>query len=32
MNEQLPEDDLVRPKHVANKCDFNDISKHNVLH
>jgi hypothetical protein len=23
--EHLPEDGLVRPKHVAIKCDFNDI-------
>jgi hypothetical protein len=27
ISEQLPEDDLVRLKHVAIKCDFNDISK-----
>jgi hypothetical protein len=26
-DEQLPEDGLVRPKHVAIKCDFNDILK-----
>jgi hypothetical protein len=25
--EQLPENGLVRPKYVAIKCDFNDISK-----
>jgi hypothetical protein len=23
----MPEDGLVRPKHVAVKCDFNDILK-----
>jgi hypothetical protein len=23
----LPEDGLVKPKHVAIKCDFNDILK-----
>jgi hypothetical protein len=23
--EQLPEDGIVRPEHVAIKCDFNDI-------
>jgi hypothetical protein len=28
INEQFPEDDLVRPKHVAIKCDFNDILKY----
>jgi hypothetical protein len=27
INEQLPEDGLVRPKHVAIKYDFNDILK-----
>jgi hypothetical protein len=27
ISEQLPEDGLVRPKNVANKCDFNDIFK-----
>jgi hypothetical protein len=27
IDEQLPEDGLVRPKHVAIKCDFNDILK-----
>jgi hypothetical protein len=26
-DEQLPEDGLVRLKHVAIKCDFNDILK-----
>jgi hypothetical protein len=26
-SEQLPEDGLVRPKHVAIKCDFNEILK-----
>jgi hypothetical protein len=25
--EQLPEESLVRLKHVAAECDFNDISK-----
>jgi hypothetical protein len=25
--EELPEDGLVRSKHVAIKCDFNDILK-----
>jgi hypothetical protein len=27
IGEQLPETDLVRPKHLAVKCDFNDILK-----
>jgi hypothetical protein len=27
VGENLPEDDLVRPKHVPIKCDFNDILK-----
>jgi hypothetical protein len=27
LDEQLPEDGLVRPKHVATKCDLNDILK-----
>jgi hypothetical protein len=27
ISEQLPEDDLVRPKRLAIKCDFNDILK-----
>jgi hypothetical protein len=27
IDEQLPEDGLVRPKHVAIHCDFNDILK-----
>jgi hypothetical protein len=26
-DEQFPEDGLVRPKHVAIICDFNDILK-----
>jgi hypothetical protein len=26
-SEQLPEDGLVKPKHVAIECDFNDILK-----
>jgi hypothetical protein len=25
--EQLPEDGLVRPKHIAIECDFNGILK-----
>jgi hypothetical protein len=25
IGEQLPEDGLVRPKHIAVKCDFYDI-------
>jgi hypothetical protein len=25
IREQLPEDDLVKPKHVAIECDFNGI-------
>jgi hypothetical protein len=29
ISEQLPEDGLVRPKHVATKCDFSDIYKIN---
>jgi hypothetical protein len=28
VGEQLPEDCLVMPKHVAIKCDFNDILKY----
>jgi hypothetical protein len=27
MSEQFPEDGLVRPKHIAIKCGFNEISK-----
>jgi hypothetical protein len=27
ITEQLPEDGLVRPKHVAVKCDFDDNLK-----
>jgi hypothetical protein len=27
IGEQLPEDGLIRPKHVAIRCDFNDILK-----
>jgi hypothetical protein len=27
ISEQLPEDGLERPKHVAIICDFNDILK-----
>jgi hypothetical protein len=27
ISEQLPEDGLIRLKHAAIKCDFNDISK-----
>jgi hypothetical protein len=27
VGEQLPEDGLVRPKHVATECDFNGILK-----
>jgi hypothetical protein len=27
IDEQLPEDSLVRPKHVAIVCDFNDVLK-----
>jgi hypothetical protein len=27
IGEQLPEDGLIRPKHVATKCDFKGISK-----
>jgi hypothetical protein len=27
-DEQLPEDGLVRSKHAASNCDFNDISKY----
>jgi hypothetical protein len=27
VGEQLPEDGLVRPKHVALECDFNGILK-----
>jgi hypothetical protein len=27
IGEQLPEDGLVRPKHVAIECDFNGILK-----
>jgi hypothetical protein len=27
IDEQLAEDGLVRPKHVAIKCDFDDILK-----
>jgi hypothetical protein len=27
IGEQLHEDGFVRPKHVAIKCDFNDILK-----
>jgi hypothetical protein len=27
ISEQLPEDGLVRPKHVAIECDFNAILK-----
>jgi hypothetical protein len=27
IGEQPPENGLVRPKHVAIKCDFNDILK-----
>jgi hypothetical protein len=27
IGEQFPESGLVKPKHVAIKCDFNDILK-----
>jgi hypothetical protein len=27
VREKIPEDGIVRPKHVAIKCDFNEILK-----